>query len=858
MTDIGDERQHKPSAKHTLEEVRKSLEDLVRNEFVDTGPAPTQDPEISGQAGKPAPFAPAPPQRSRQRLQTMQKRNLDTSQVLESLNELMGNDLSETDRHDGNGVQPATKVDVDTDSDTPASEPGDAELADQDMSADTESVESLAAQLAGVDEVEADTSDVADAVELTDENAAAEEIAWAESSDVSTDDAYPILDEDANDLDAAIDLTADMAMADADPEEITLETAPPDASLEEAPMDEALSSTPTPGDRGLDTDTPKAPETEGIELSLDETEVTADESLEVDFADALTPTSSGSLPSPESSLADDDDQEPGLTKDAAMPADSPSPTAVGISHSLKGDQPQESVEYPEDEEGPFVSEAQQTFEFEALEPGPSASDAGVKAAEREVIDDIEPKELHETVEIPDESPRQAENSELRLEDPKSALVEPAGEMVPLVPDEEMSMELGAELEATTEASLSADDVDVENDSPALSPMDVLEIPGEETMSEEVTEQDRAAMQNSDHEHSTTISRAASDATTVLLTSNQAQPGDQEPNDHPDVELGDPDVELGHGEPVSESSKSATPVEGSPESKLSETKQESTPVPTLSSDKQKSVASKAPTTSPKNKIFAVASVGEAKELKMPGIDFDLGTAADEKARPVAAGDPSPDDSEYIDLAGSTSAKDVAPPVKSGKEGYKRTPWPTPSALFRKNSAPKAKQTSGRPWGGKGVGASAKGSPHVIEPPLSTAKFDAPAKTLDSSGQLKQPKPKARVEQGTKNIPVLNEVVDRPAQLKKPKKKPVPLAAPKATSSGASWKKQSKHKALEPSSATPKTEARNVAVNVIAKLNMELRKCGERALSPVTIDRLQFLLREALEQYAKGVENSPKRH
>ncbi len=413
MTDIGDERKHKPSAKHTLEEVRKSLEDLVRNEFVDTGPAPTQDPEISGQAGKPAPFAPAPPQRSRQRLQTMQKRNLDTSQVLESLNELMGNDLSETDRHDGNGVQPATKVDADTDSDMPASEPGDAELADQDMSADTESLESLAAQLAGVDEVEVDTSDVADAVELTDANATAEEIAWAESSDVSTDDAYPILDEDANDLDAAIDLTADMAMADADPEEITLETAPPDASLEEAPMDEALSSTPTPGDRGLDTDTPEAPEAEGIELSLDETEVTADESLEVDFADALTPTSPGSLPSPELSLADDDDQEPGLTKDAAMPADSPSPTAVETSHSLKGDQPQESVEYPEDEEGPFVSEAQQTFEFEALEPGSSASDAGVKAAEREVIDDIEPKHRHETVETPDDSPRHAENSELR-------------------------------------------------------------------------------------------------------------------------------------------------------------------------------------------------------------------------------------------------------------------------------------------------------------------------------------------------------------------------------------------------------------------------------------------------------------
>jgi len=163
----------------------------------------------------------------------------------------------------------------------------------------------------------------------------------------------------------------------------------------------------------------------------------------------------------------------------------------------------------------------------------------------------------------------------------------------------------------------------------------------------------------------------------------------------------------------------------------------------------------------------------------------------------------------------------------------------------------------PWGRKGAGTPAKGSPRVIDPPLSTAKFDAPAKTLDSPGQLKQPKPRARVEQGTENIPVLNEVVDRPAQPKKSKKKPVPLATPKVTSSGASRKKQSKHKALEPSSATAKTEARNVAVNVIAKLNMELRKCGERALSPVTIDRLQFLLREALEQHAKDVENSRKR-
>ncbi|MFQ5938061.1 MAG: hypothetical protein ACE5LB_16795, partial [Acidiferrobacterales bacterium] len=509
----------------------------------------------------------------------------------------------------------------------------------------------------------------------------------------------------------------------------------------------------------------------------------------------------------------------------------------------------------EDREGPFVSEAQRTFDFEALGPGSGASEAEVKAAESEVIDEIEPKELHETAEIPDEAPRQAENSELRLEDTKSALVEPAGEMVPLIPDEEISMELGAELEATTEAPSSVDGIDVEDHSPTLSPMDALEIPGEEAMSEEVTEQDQAAMQNSAHEHSTTISREASDATTVLLTPNEAQPGDHDFADKPTVELDHPDVELDHGEPVSESREPATPTpaEVSPKNKPSEPKQESTPVVALSSDKQASVTTKPPTTSPKNKIFTVASVEDSKELKMPGIDFDLGTAADKKARSVVVGDSSPSDSEYIDLAKPTSAKEAASPVKSSKEGHKRTPWPTPSALFRKDSAPKTKQTPGVPWGGKGAGTRAKGSSRVIEPPSPATKFDTPTKTLE----LGQSKPKAKLEQGTENIPVLNKVVDRTAQPKKPKKKPVPLAAPKVTSSGASKKKQSKHKALEPSSTTPKTEARNVAVNVIAKLNMELRKCGERTLSPVTIDRLQFLLREALERYAKDVENSPKR-
>lgn len=43
----------------------------------------------------------------------------------------------------------------------------------------------------------------------------------------------------------------------------------------------------------------------------------------------------------------------------------------------------------------------------------------------------------------------------------------------------------------------------------------------------------------------------------------------------------------------------------------------------------------------------------------------------------------------------------------------------------------------------------------------------------------------------------------------------------------------------------TRARELAVRVIAKLNIELRKAGTTPLDPVIIDRLEHLLREALE-------------
>lgn len=55
----------------------------------------------------------------------------------------------------------------------------------------------------------------------------------------------------------------------------------------------------------------------------------------------------------------------------------------------------------------------------------------------------------------------------------------------------------------------------------------------------------------------------------------------------------------------------------------------------------------------------------------------------------------------------------------------------------------------------------------------------------------------------------------------------------------------------------SQAREIAVKVVAKLNIELRKCGERTLDPRTIDRLQYVLREALETEGKKGDNAQDR-
>lgn len=57
------------------------------------------------------------------------------------------------------------------------------------------------------------------------------------------------------------------------------------------------------------------------------------------------------------------------------------------------------------------------------------------------------------------------------------------------------------------------------------------------------------------------------------------------------------------------------------------------------------------------------------------------------------------------------------------------------------------------------------------------------------------------------------------------------------------------AAGPELPTPE-QARDIAVHVVARLNIELRKGGAQPLDPSTIDRLQQLLREALASKSSG--------
>ncbi len=54
-----------------------------------------------------------------------------------------------------------------------------------------------------------------------------------------------------------------------------------------------------------------------------------------------------------------------------------------------------------------------------------------------------------------------------------------------------------------------------------------------------------------------------------------------------------------------------------------------------------------------------------------------------------------------------------------------------------------------------------------------------------------------------------------------------------------------------------KARDIALKAIAKLNIQLRKSGKRSLEPLMVDRLQYVLKEILDQGGSNMDNKPSK-
>jgi hypothetical protein len=94
MTSVPDKSKHKPLESHTLDEVLKSLQDLIRNELLDAEPKPPAPPKIShGKVGRPR-KPPAPPVVTQPK-PVAAGRPADIESVMRSLKALVTHELAD-------------------------------------------------------------------------------------------------------------------------------------------------------------------------------------------------------------------------------------------------------------------------------------------------------------------------------------------------------------------------------------------------------------------------------------------------------------------------------------------------------------------------------------------------------------------------------------------------------------------------------------------------------------------------------------------------------------------------------------------------------------------------------------------
>jgi hypothetical protein len=865
-TETNDKYPHKPSAKHTLEEVRKSLEDLVRNEFDDVEPAPQPV------QGTEADATPATPEndKARRSLSNLPRRKpagLDTTQLLRSLKGLISDELSAGDAAPARSYRGDEDTVVEPD-DEPVStaSAGQESLADQDAFSEINTRTMQAAPAPAVPASEPEASEAVAARRRENETADEGEEMTLEVAPVPEQALAPDADSEEpveSPLEALEKVTETLGEASPTSSIPTEggERAPASLAPEKTARDTSgptRDPTPEPWSQLPLLKVVDLPETAGAQRAF-----TVQDPV---FAgapgrDALSGKGqlSEAVPVPQappmfiSQWLDEDPArqatDPGLglfaeETDAAM--EPPSAPATPTREEVPtGDQEEPAPVAGADTGAQLTGIDEETADTEPTRES-SADQAGrdemdmleipggddvvdEDTAEAEIIlpaadiDDTEAKAIELTLEAPEETPMPNEipNADAdeqadidlsaeSVDEPDTAIDRPAGRE----PTREKPSSLNTEQEAgpTTSATPRA---------PEVGRRDVK------------------------REHRTTLGQAdnsfmkmtaidfnaepspAEEESSGTTSESPAPPFDSEPDLA--VQAGESDVEL----PPPDEPKET--VETPPSPPLSLVEESS---PNLHSKHLK--AKETVETSPSPPSSPAQESSPAARSKV----------ADEKT--VASKRPRADSAQPRI---KTQPRTEQPSVKSKSGKLELTLEPDEPA--GQDAAQQTQPASGVPeWYRR---------PFKFE---QVAPVTPPAPRTKAPSKETRTKPKSAAFGAPDKIPVLDAVVtgrERP-KTKPPAVKPGrerPKAKAPAVVPAREPPKAKTVMTGSPAKATPLAEqkagrrdsaaARSLAIQIVAKLNMELRKCGERALSPAIVDRLQYLLREALAQGGSDVDN-----
>lgn len=811
VVEVSDKPKHKPSAKHTLEEVRKSLEDLVRNQLDEAPAAASTEEQTATETEAEMSFASNPPRHGRGRRHGP---GLDTQSLLRSLKGLIGDEL-------GEGAEPPIQVAT-----TQEAAPG-SRAPTAPASADVEHRPEPPATPLAAATPETPPESLPDSEEIT--------LEAADPGDTLGEDLM-----EAADLDS--DLPWSTRARTAQPA-----NRHPEKNPEGRASDQYGGARSTPvGDTTGHAKGPAAP-IKIVDLLRADGSATAFAAR--DPALSPLPMDGDTMRRSEGLAA----SEPELWTYAVVTAPWPTDHTREPSH----DQPS-PLETPA---AKSLAEDAEELILEAL-PEPQASEVSLE--ERPSLEE-EPSLGSGLSSTPDEAPSVNEAISPETKDG------PADDLV-------LAEELTLDVE-TSPQGRHRDSRLQEKEAVASSRLDLLEIPGDETALEPI----EPGIEDGSHKGSPPIVAAPPKAEDTDLevapdkemsTPPVAAP---ETHDEEDIDLGAPlgaqlmpeMPEIPHHRKPSESPpKAAMSDKQAEQTRLEQKKPEPPKAERSSAAPAPPPAKERPRKPARPRSFVAPSDPAGIFGKLPQPEFRSGgaqppsadrkeappkrkhpkqkpslSAADAKAKPPASApfslslfeEPPKALSRGSGVADvpSTSAKKAdsvpAPKARSAGDFAKAPPIPkmvTPPAPSA--PAPRAEKRPVRPK----PGAAQPWPGSKLPRPLKPAKVDAPDKGLTA-------------------VPVLKAVVNERSTSRALQK-----VAPTKDTARARTPERDTMLKRPPTAATASggdTDPRALAVQIIARLNMELRKCGERALNPTIINRLQYLLRDALALRATRAKN-----